>query len=38
LVLAPILATLNVDLDLLWSGVIGGTAAYLIYRLRKAVR
>jgi predicted branched-subunit amino acid permease len=38
LVLAPILATLNVDLDLLWSGVVGGTLAYMIYRWRRAVR
>jgi predicted branched-subunit amino acid permease len=38
LVLAPILATLHVDLDLLWSGAIGGTLAYLLYRLRKAAR
>ena len=38
LVLAPFLATLHVDLDLLWSGVIGGTLAYLLYRLRRAAR
>jgi hypothetical protein len=38
LVLAPVLATLNIDLDLLWSGAIGGTLAYLLYRLRKAGR
>jgi hypothetical protein len=38
LVIAPILATLNVDLDLLWSGVVGGTVAYLIYRWRRAKR
>jgi predicted branched-subunit amino acid permease len=38
LVIAPVLATLNVDLDLLWSGVIGGTLAYLPYRLRRAAR
>jgi hypothetical protein len=38
IVLAPLLAALNVDLDLLWSGVIGGTLAYLPYRLRKAAR
>jgi predicted branched-subunit amino acid permease len=38
LVIAPLLATLNVDLDLLWSGVIGGTLAYLHYRLRRAAR
>lgn len=38
LVTAPLLATLHVDLDLLWSGVIGGTLAYLPYRLRRAAR
>jgi predicted branched-subunit amino acid permease len=38
LVLAPVLATLNIDLDLLWSGAIGGTLAYLLYRLRRAGR
>jgi predicted branched-subunit amino acid permease len=35
LVLAPILGVLNVGLDLLWSGVIGGSIAYLVYRLRR---
>jgi predicted branched-subunit amino acid permease len=38
LVLAPILAALNVSLDLLWSGIVGGTLAYALYRLRKAMR
>jgi hypothetical protein len=38
LALAPILAALEVDLDLLWSGVGGGTLAYLLPRLWKAVR
>ena len=38
LVLAPILATLNVDLDLLWSGAVGGTLANVIYRLRRVAR
>ena len=38
LVLAPVLATLDVDLDLLWSGVVGGTVAYLAYRWRRAAR
>jgi predicted branched-subunit amino acid permease len=36
LVLAPVLATLAVDLDLLWSGILGGTFAYLFYRWRRA--
>lgn len=37
-VIAPILAAFGVGLDLLWSGVISGTLAYLIHRLRKAGR
>jgi hypothetical protein len=27
-----------VSLDLLWSGIVGGTLAYALYRLRKAMR
>ncbi len=38
LVLAPVLATLEVGLDLLWSGIVGGTLAYLTYRLRRTAR
>lgn len=38
LVIAPFLASMNVGLDLLWSGVVGGTLAYLIYRWRRAAR
>jgi predicted branched-subunit amino acid permease len=38
LMLGPLLAGLDVDLDLLWSGVIGGTLAYLAYRWRRAAR
>jgi predicted branched-subunit amino acid permease len=37
LVLAPVLATFNVDLDLLWSGIVGGTLAYLLYRWKRRV-
>lgn len=37
LALAPLLAAQHVQLDLLWSGVIGGTLAYAIHRLREAV-
>jgi predicted branched-subunit amino acid permease len=36
LTLAPLLAILHVQLDLMWSGVIGGTLAYAIHRLREA--
>ena len=36
LALAPLLAVLHVQLDLMWSGVVGGTLAYGIHRLREA--
>ncbi len=36
LVLAPLLAFAKVDFDLLWTGVIGGTLAYALHRLRRA--
>ena len=36
LALAPLLATLHVQLDLLWSGIVGGTLAYGIHRFREA--
>jgi hypothetical protein len=32
--LAPLLALSGIGLDLLWTGLIGGTAAYAIHRLR----
>jgi predicted branched-subunit amino acid permease len=35
MVMAPLLALARVDLDLLWTGLIGGTAAYAIYRLNR---
>lgn len=38
LVLAPLLSYWQVGLDLLWSGVVGGTAAYAIHRVREAMR
>ena len=38
LVLAPILTVMSVNLDLIWSGAIGGSLAYLVHRLRKAAR
>ena len=37
LAIAPVLATLNVDLDLMWTGLVGGTLAYLIHRAREAM-
>jgi predicted branched-subunit amino acid permease len=38
LVLAPLLAFANVGLDLMWTGLIGGTAGYAAYRLREVLR
>jgi len=37
-VMAPLFAYQQVGLDLLWTGLIGGTAAYGIHRLREALR
>jgi len=36
LALAPLLVALHVQLDLMWSGVVGGTLAYGIHRVREA--
>ena len=36
--LGPLLAAMKVDLDLLWSGIAGGTLAYVVHRLRAGVR
>jgi len=38
LVIGPLFAWWQVGLDLLWSGIIGGTAAYGIHRVREALR
>ena len=38
LVLGPLLAFWQVGLDLLWTGIVGGSLAYGIYRLREARR
>lgn len=38
LAIGPLLAFYSVQLDLLWTGVIGGTLAYLGHRLREALR
>lgn len=38
LVIAPVLAAQHVGLDLLWTGVGGGTLAYAIHRFREAMR
>jgi predicted branched-subunit amino acid permease len=38
LVIAPVIAVHKIDLDLLWTGIIGGTLAYAVHRLREALR
>ena len=38
LVLGPIIAAQHVGLDLLWTGLIGGSVAYAVHRLREATR
>jgi predicted branched-subunit amino acid permease len=36
LILGPILSALDVGLDIMWTGIVGGTAAYAVHRLREA--
>lgn len=38
IVIGPLFAYWQVGLDLLWSGVVGGTLAYALHRLREATR
>jgi predicted branched-subunit amino acid permease len=38
LAMTPTLAWLDVSLDLLWTGIVGGTFAYAVHRLREAMR
>src|SRR5947208_5626806 len=38
LVLGPLFAYWQIGLDLMWSGIAAGTAAYLVHRLREALR
>jgi predicted branched-subunit amino acid permease len=38
LVIGPLLAWWEVGLDIMWTGIIGGTAAYLVHRIREATR
>ena len=38
LVLGPLMAAWQMGLDLLWSGVLGGSLAYGIHRLREALK
>jgi predicted branched-subunit amino acid permease len=37
LVLGPVIASMKIGLDLLWTGIIAGTIAYLVHRLREAM-
>lgn len=37
LAIAPVLVVLDVKLDLLWTGVAGGTIAYLVHRIREGM-
>ncbi len=38
LIIGPILAFRNVELDIMWAGIAGGTLAYLGHRLRESLR
>jgi predicted branched-subunit amino acid permease len=38
LLLGPILAYRNVELDIMWAGIAGGTLAYVAHRVRKSLR
>jgi len=38
LVLGPLFAYWQIGLDLMWSGIAGGTLAYLVHRFRKALQ
>ncbi|AXK79748.1 branched-chain amino acid ABC transporter permease [Pseudolabrys taiwanensis] len=36
LVIGPVLAWYHVELDLMWTGIVGGTLAYAVHRMREA--
>jgi len=36
LLIGPLLTVLDVNLDLMWTGLVGGTLAYLVHRIREA--
>ena len=38
LVIGPLLVANHVELDLMWTGIAGGTLAYAAHRLREAMR
>jgi hypothetical protein len=37
LVVGPVLAAQKIGLDLMWTGLIAGTAAYVVHRLREVL-
>ncbi len=38
LIIGPILAYRDIDLDIMWAGIAGGSIAYLVHRLRESLR
>ena len=38
IVIGPLLAYWEVGLDIMWTGIVGGTLAYLAHRIREAIR
>ena len=38
LIVSPVLSYFQIGLDLMWTGIISGTAAYAVHRLREALR
>jgi hypothetical protein len=38
LIVGPVLAANHVGLDIMWTGIVGGTLAYGVHRLREAMR
>jgi hypothetical protein len=38
LVIGPVLAATRIGLDLMWTGIIAGTIAYAVHRLREAMQ
>jgi predicted branched-subunit amino acid permease len=38
IVLGPLMAAWHLGLDLLWTGIVGGSLAYAIHRLREALK
>jgi predicted branched-subunit amino acid permease len=38
LIIGPVLAFRNVELDVMWAGIAGGTIAYIVHRIRESLR